>query len=94
MKVRVDGRLKEYADIKRRPGVVVPLVQAHLLQLGDVDDRPSNVIHPSEMCKADWCERATYLRIAGVKYQLTTSTSSSSPSSPRATLSTSSGRNG
>lgn len=67
------------AKIKRkRP--TNPRLTAHLgakkndsLFIGDVtrylqsrtDDRPSGVIHPSEMAKSDWCPRATWHRIKG-----------------------------
>lgn len=27
------------------------------------DSRPQDIIHPSEMCKPDWCPRGTFLRI-------------------------------
>lgn len=62
MQVKIDGKLKEYRSIKRQHGVVLPLVQEHLLRVGDAGQDPS-VVHPSEMSKPDWCIRATAQRI-------------------------------
>jgi hypothetical protein len=61
---KLEGNLRDYAAIRKKPGVVLPLVQAHLLAKGDHDDRNARCVHPSEMAKADWCHRATYFRIA------------------------------
>src|ERR1700684_64871 len=64
MTTRLEGKLREYSTIKRQPGVVLPLVQGHLLAKGDDDDRDPGHVHPSEMSHADWCHRATFFRIA------------------------------
>jgi hypothetical protein len=62
--VKVEGKLHEFSAIRKKSGVVLPLVQAHLLAKGDHDHRDARCVHPSEMAKADWCHRATYFRIA------------------------------
>src|ERR1700733_5547900 len=63
MRVKVDGKFKDYRDIKKQRGVVLPLVQEYLLAHWGEDDRPQNVVHSSEMSKPDWCIRATAYRL-------------------------------
>jgi hypothetical protein len=58
--------LQEYARLqaeKQSGRVVIPLVKEYLLGQWQTSDREVRCVHPSEMCKKDWCERATYLRI-------------------------------
>jgi CRISPR/Cas system-associated exonuclease Cas4 (RecB family) len=45
---------------------LIPTVSRHLLKK-KFTDRQSDCIHPSEMANENWCPRATYYRIAGVK---------------------------
>lgn len=48
--------------------VLVGPVQRLLLANALADDsRPTNVIHPSELCKDDWCSRRAFYRITGVE---------------------------
>lgn len=63
MSTKLEGNLREYAAIKRKPGIVLPLVQEYLLARGDDDTRNPSCVHPSEMSKSDWCHRGTYFRI-------------------------------
>lgn len=49
--------------------LIIPLVTEYLAgvwERGERDRNP-NVVHPSEMAKKDWCERATCLRIMGYR---------------------------
>lgn len=60
------GRLADIADARRYETVLLGDVQAHVLAQEDKPDgRRQDIIHPSEMAKADWCPRQTYYRIAG-----------------------------
>lgn len=56
-------RLKAYLDAKKNETVLLGDV-ARYLQL-QIDDRDATVIHPSEMSKKDWCQRATWHRLVG-----------------------------
>lgn len=62
MKVQ-SPRMKAYLEAKKHDTVLLGDVAQHL-QL-QVDDRDATVIHPSEMCKSDWCPRATWHRLVG-----------------------------
>jgi transcription factor WhiB len=43
---------------------ILGAIQRHLM-IRPPEDRASDVIHPSEMCKSDWCPRRTFFRIVG-----------------------------
>lgn len=63
-KITLDGVMAEHARNRVAPGLVLPPIHDHLLKtFGPDDDRDPRCIHPSEMAKADWCLRGTYLRI-------------------------------
>jgi hypothetical protein len=50
-------------------------MEEHLLaKYQEENDRRQDVIHPSEMAKADWCPRATYYRIRDARLGLYTNT--------------------
>lgn len=55
----IKGKL---ADRARETGVVIPIVAAHLRNRTP-EFRRQDIIHPSEMAKADWCPVATYNHI-------------------------------
>lgn len=53
---------------KANQGLLLPAVQRHVMRSaanGDYDevDRRSDILHPSDMSKSDWCPRADYYRI-------------------------------
>ncbi|RZU35971.1 hypothetical protein EV284_3454 [Streptomyces sp. BK022] len=55
------------AETKKNSSVLLGDIHKHLLdQHGKPTDRRQDIIHPSEMAKADWCPRQTYYRLAGV----------------------------
>jgi hypothetical protein len=56
-------RLKNYLEAKKHDTVLLGAVDRHLQMLPN--DRDATVIHPSEMCKKDWCQRATWHRLVG-----------------------------
>lgn len=63
---RATGRLRDRARARNAPGLVLPVIQEHLLKkMSEDDGRDQSVIHASEMAKEDWCIRATYWRIMG-----------------------------
>jgi len=43
---------------------ILGAIQRHLM-IRPPEDRPTDVIHPSEMCKTDWCPRNTFFRLIG-----------------------------
>jgi CRISPR/Cas system-associated exonuclease Cas4 (RecB family) len=59
--------LKVRAEVRKQNSVLLGDIQAHVVKQvaqGDADRR-TDIIHPSEMAKADWCPRATSYRILG-----------------------------
>lgn len=61
---QLTGKMAEFASTKRGGGVVLPKLKKVMLDsMHEPDDRRTDIIHPSEMAKADWCPRATYFRI-------------------------------
>lgn len=65
-KTKVTGKLGESLRNEAQPGIVIPLVKNMLLaKHGPDSTRRTDVIHPSEMAKPNWCARATWLRITG-----------------------------
>ena len=62
--LKLSGVMEQHARNMSAPGIILPKVKDHMLkQYGYDADRDPTVIHPSEIVKADWCPRATYLRI-------------------------------
>jgi hypothetical protein len=63
-RVKATGKLAQLAKIESKAGdrVVLPLVQAHLLER-EPEFRDPKVIHASEMSAKDWCDRATWCRL-------------------------------
>lgn len=65
---KLSGKLAELAKIRAARGLLLPqLNEIILADASDEGDRRQDIIHVSEMAKADWCPRATYYRIAGWK---------------------------
>lgn len=62
-KAAPSGNLKELIDIRDKETVLLGSVQEHLLKTYQNQNRRIDIIHPSEMAKADWCPRQTFLRI-------------------------------
>src|SRR6266571_4139441 len=59
--------LKVRAEVRKQNSVLLGDIQAHVVKevARDKVNRRADVIHPSEMAKADWCPRATCYRILG-----------------------------
>lgn len=59
--------MAQLAETKKSTSLLLGDIHKHLLdQHGKPTDRRQDIIHPSEMAKADWCPRQTYYRLAGV----------------------------
>lgn len=61
--------LDRLKDTFKDDGVVLPAMQRHVMRQMDRDPRPddhsSEHMHPSDMCKPDWCGRHDYYRMIG-----------------------------
>lgn len=62
---------ERFKDTYKGSGLLLPAIQRHVMR--EAVSRPSgradDVMHPSEMCKRDWCSRHDYYRITGVTPQ-------------------------
>jgi hypothetical protein len=56
--------LRQLLDTTKTETRILGAVQRHLM-IRPPEDRPTDVIHPSEMAKNDWCPRQTFFRIVG-----------------------------
>jgi hypothetical protein len=57
------GKLADYVNATKGT-ILVGDIQAHMLkEHSKPSTRRQDIIHPSEMAKADWCPRSTYYRI-------------------------------
>jgi hypothetical protein len=61
----MNGDLKKYLDAKKSAPRLVGDIERHLLTR-PAEIRRTDVLHPSEMAKADWCLRASYFALTGV----------------------------
>lgn len=64
---KLSPALRVRAEVRKQNSVLLGDIQAHVVKQvaqGDADRR-TDIIHPSEMAKADWCPRATCYRILG-----------------------------
>lgn len=59
-----DPRLKTYLDATKHKTVLLGPVDQYL-QLRPRDFRRSDIFHPSEMARSDWCHRADWYRLTG-----------------------------
>src|SRR5581483_239473 len=65
-RVKPAGRMRDLAEVRKTRGLLIPELKAVALKTAGKDpDRRQDVIHASEMAKADWCPRATFYRITG-----------------------------
>ena len=59
-----DPRLTTYLDATKHKTLLLGQVDQYL-QLKPPDPRRSDIFHPSEMSRSDWCHRADFLRLTG-----------------------------
>ncbi len=57
--------LKRFLDAKKSNPRLIGDIERHLLAKKP-EDRRTDVLHPSEMAKSDWCLRASYFALSGV----------------------------
>jgi hypothetical protein len=62
----VKSSLKAYLDAKSKPNRLIGDLERHL-QKRPVGDRSTTVLHPSEIIKTDFCERASWFLLSGTK---------------------------
>lgn len=64
---------ERFKDTYKGTGLLLPAIQRHVMRqaAAHVSDRSDKVLHPSEMCKKDWCPRHDYYRILGTPAQTT-----------------------
>lgn len=60
---------KRLKETYKRKQVVLHLIERHVMKKANEPDleRRSDILHPSEMCKADWCPRHDFYRIIGIE---------------------------
>lgn len=58
------SKLRQLLDTSKNETRLLGAIKRHVM-CRPPDDRRQDVIHPSEMCKADWCPRATFFRLLG-----------------------------
>lgn len=58
--------LKKFLDAKKTNPRLIGDIERHLLSK-PLENRSTTVLHPSEMAKSDWCLRASYFALSGVK---------------------------
>jgi hypothetical protein len=58
--------LKKFLDAKKSNPRLIGDIERHLMAR-PVEKRATNVLHPSEMVKSDWCLRASYFALTGAE---------------------------
>lgn len=58
------SELQRFLDAKTKPRRLVGDIERHLLQKPP-GDRRTDVLHPSEIIKRDWCKRSSYFLLKG-----------------------------
>jgi hypothetical protein len=58
---------KNYKEMMKSTGVILPIVQEQLLKLSQERNshRDTDHLHPSELSKKDWCPRSAFYKIKG-----------------------------
>lgn len=64
--VKPGGDLRAFLDASKAPSRLIAPIERHLLTRAP-GDRPTDVLHPSEIIAADWCHRASYHLLRGDK---------------------------
>lgn len=61
--------LKNYKNLITSKGRVVPVVEKQLIKEQLTSTRDTEHLHPSEICKRDWCPRSSWYTIKGYQKQ-------------------------
>lgn len=64
MEEYVSKDLDQWFQSKKKPSILLGQVERHLMMLPP-DKRRTDVLHPSEMCKRDWCIRESWFLLNG-----------------------------
>lgn len=59
------GKLKDFIAAGKNPTIVLGAVDRHLLSKPADTSRRTDVLHPSEIIKPDWCQRASWFLLQG-----------------------------
>lgn len=62
---QVTGALKAFVDVAKKNTRVLGSLERHLLAKPRDKSRRTDVLHPSDMVKKDWCHRASYYHLMG-----------------------------
>ena len=64
-----DKTLREIKESMRRDTVILGDLQRHIIRQVNAnnDARRTDVLHPSQICKANWCPRQSYYEMTGVE---------------------------
>ena len=66
--VKPSGRLKDLSETRKYPTAILGDIQEHLTKrIAEPSDRRQDILHPSEMAKADWCPRQSWYRLSGAQ---------------------------
>jgi hypothetical protein len=57
--------LRKHLDTKKRPTILLGALERHLLAQ-PASPRSTEVLHPSEICKSNWCPRESWFLLRGV----------------------------
>lgn len=66
-RTKPSGSLKRFAEAKKYDTRLLGDIERHLLGRAQNEDRDMSVLHASEMCYKDFCERAAFYRLTGVE---------------------------
>lgn len=66
-KFKPSGALKRVLDSKKLETRLIGPIERHLMTKGPDADRPTDVLHPSALCKNDKCPLADYYALQGLK---------------------------
>jgi hypothetical protein len=59
------GALKKLVDVGKKQSRVLGSVERYVISKPQDQSRRTDVLHPSEMVKKDWCYRASYFQLQG-----------------------------
>jgi len=62
---QVTGALKAFVDVSRKKTRVLGSLERHLIAKPRDLSRRTDVLHPSDMVKKEWCHRASYYHLMG-----------------------------
>lgn len=64
-KAKLSGDFKDFLTTGKNNTRVLGALEHYIVNKPDESDRRTDVLHPSEMVKADWCHRSSYFQLLG-----------------------------